>query len=46
MQDPIQKKKKLKQKGLGGMIQVVEHLLSKSKALNSNPNTTSKKRQD
>jgi hypothetical protein len=31
---------------MGGMAQVVEHLLSKPQALNSNPNNTEKKNRE
>jgi hypothetical protein len=41
MQDPISKITKTKR--AGGMIQVIEHVPSKHKALNSNPSTTNKK---
>jgi hypothetical protein len=36
-------KKITKTKSVGGMVQVVEHLPTKHKALNSNPSSTKKK---
>jgi hypothetical protein len=39
-QDPISKTPRTK--WIGGVVQAVEHLLCKSKALNSNPNPTKK----
>jgi hypothetical protein len=39
-------KNSLKQKGTGGMAQVVEYLPSKCKALSSNPNTRRERERD
>jgi hypothetical protein len=43
-EDPILKIPNTNQKGFGGVTQIVEHVLSKRKALSSKPSTVKKKK--